>query len=77
MEETFMTDRDQQLRDRAYKIWEDEGRPEGSHEDHWQRAQDEHALTEQESEDVTETNQQADDPVALSKGKPKPATGKQ
>jgi hypothetical protein len=33
-----MDDREQQQRERAYKIWEDEGRLEGAHEEHWQRA---------------------------------------
>ena len=55
-----MDDREQQLRERAYKIWEDEGRPAGAHEDHWRRAQNQHELTEQESEDVIKVNQEAD-----------------
>ena len=29
------------LRDRAYQLWEQEGRPEGRHEDHWRQASDE------------------------------------
>lgn len=29
-----MNEKEQQQRERAYKIWEDEGRPEGAHEDH-------------------------------------------
>ena len=28
-------------RERAYEIWEAEGRPHGQHDDHWRRAQDE------------------------------------
>ncbi|WP_173088183.1 DUF2934 domain-containing protein [Devosia sp. 1635] len=28
-------------RDRAYQLWEQEGRPEGRHEDHWRQASDE------------------------------------
>ncbi|KAA0968890.1 DUF2934 domain-containing protein [Aureimonas fodinaquatilis] len=55
-----MDDREQQRRERAYKIWEDEGRPTGAHEDHWKRAHDPHELTEQESEDVIKVNQEAD-----------------
>ncbi|MDH4439098.1 MAG: DUF2934 domain-containing protein [Rhizobium sp.] len=54
-----MDDREQLRRERAYKIWEDEGRPEGAHDDHWKRAEDQHELTEQESEDVTKVNQEA------------------
>jgi hypothetical protein len=29
---------DDAIRARAYQIWEEEGRPEGRHELHWQRA---------------------------------------
>lgn len=31
-------DKDEQIRAHAYKLWDDEGRPEGRHEDHWSRA---------------------------------------
>jgi hypothetical protein len=33
------TDRDEQLRQRAYRIWESEGRPEGMQSQHWARAE--------------------------------------
>lgn len=59
-----MDDNEQQRRERAYKIWEEEGRPEGAHEDHWRRAGKQHELTEQQSEDVTKVNQQLDDKFA-------------
>jgi DNA-binding protein H-NS len=36
-----MTTRDDQIRQRAYAIWEREGRPDGRHEEHWQRAVEE------------------------------------
>jgi hypothetical protein len=32
-------DREEQIRQRAYRIWEREGRSEGSHEAHWQQAE--------------------------------------
>ena len=32
------TETEAAIRARAHQIWEDEGRPEGRHEDHWQRA---------------------------------------
>ena len=32
-------DKDEQIRTHAYKLWEDEGRPEGRHDDHWSRAE--------------------------------------
>ena len=33
-----MDDNDERVHDRAYAIWEDEGRPHGRHETHWHRA---------------------------------------
>ena len=33
-----MTDREHQIRERAYSIWEAEGYPHGRAEDHWHRA---------------------------------------
>lgn len=59
-----MDDREKQRRERAYKIWEDEGRQDGAHEDHWKRADDQHQLAEQESDNVTKVNQEADDQFA-------------
>ena len=59
-----MVDKEQQQRERAYKIWEDEGRPEGSQDEHWRRAEEQHEGAEQESEDGTKVNQQADDRFA-------------
>lgn len=40
------TDRDEQLRRRAYRIWEAEGRPDGMEADHWARAEREMAAEE-------------------------------
>ena len=31
-------DREQRIRDHAHRLWEQEGRPEGRHEDHWRQA---------------------------------------
>lgn len=42
-----MADREQKIRERANQIWEEEGRPEGSHEEHWRRAEEEIAASEQ------------------------------
>ena len=27
------------IRDRAYQLWEDQGKPEGKHEEHWHQAE--------------------------------------
>lgn len=59
-----MSDREQEQRERAYKIWEDEGRPDGAHDDHWKRAERPDDLADQESDDVTKVNQRADDEFA-------------
>ncbi|NTF46596.1 hypothetical protein A6U86_32810 [Rhizobium sp. AC27/96] len=39
-------------RERAYRIWEQEGRPEGRHLDHWQKAEDQHEATEKEADEA-------------------------
>lgn len=39
-------------RERAYRLWEQEGRPEGRHLDHWQRAEDQHEETEKEADEA-------------------------
>lgn len=54
-------DKVQERRERAYRIWEDEGRPDGMHEDHWQRAEDQHADTKRQADEVIEANQHASD----------------
>ncbi|MGV2102379.1 MULTISPECIES: DUF2934 domain-containing protein [unclassified Rhizobium] len=67
-----MNDKDQKRRERAYKIWEDEGRPEGADLDHWQRAEDQHEATEAEvAAEVTGENPAASAPE-LGKDKPSP-----
>lgn len=35
-----MDDIEKRIRDRAYKLWEEEGRPEGRQEAHWQMARE-------------------------------------
>ncbi len=39
------TGQDDRVRRRAHEIWEQEGRPEGRHEEHWRRALDEVSRT--------------------------------
>jgi hypothetical protein len=43
------SERSQRIRERAYQIWEEQGRPEGLHAQHWYAAEQE--LEEDESED--------------------------
>lgn len=56
-----MEDREQKQRERAYKIWEEEGRQEGRDLDHWHRAAEKHQADEDEAADVTQANQEADE----------------
>ena len=53
--------KEQEQRERAYRIWEDEGRPEGQHDDHWRRAEEQHEKAEQDAAEVTEANRHASD----------------
>lgn len=64
-------EREQQQRERAYKIWESEGRPESQHEDHWRRAQEQSGESEQQAADITEANQDASDKFNGSNNTPK------
>ena len=41
MDETDKTDIEQRIRERAYALWEAEGRPEGRSEEYWHRASEE------------------------------------
>lgn len=54
-----MDDREQARRERAYRIWEKEGRPEGRHLDHWVRADEDGEAVETEVAEVTDANQAA------------------
>lgn len=47
-----MDNNEEKHRERAYRIWEEEGRPEGRHLDHWQRAEDQHEGTEKEADEA-------------------------
>jgi len=52
-------DTENDRRDRAYKIWEDEGRPEGKHDDHWKRAGEGQQVSEEEAAEITRANEEA------------------
>jgi hypothetical protein len=58
-------DREQEQRDRAYKMWEEEGRPTGKHDEHWARAGQESNLPAREADETTEANQAADERFAV------------
>ena len=42
-----MADRDDLIRERAYRIWQERGQQEGSHDEHWSSAEQEHAEAEE------------------------------
>lgn len=46
-----MTDDEDQQRKRAYRLWEQEGRPHGRDLEHWHRAQEQHESTEHSEEE--------------------------
>jgi peptidoglycan hydrolase CwlO-like protein len=56
-----MVTKEEKVRQLAYKIWEEEGRKTGLHNDHWLRAEKEHELTEQQAEEATKANEQIDE----------------
>ena len=58
-----MNDNEQRQRERAYQIWEQEGRQ-------WHRAAKPDDLTDQQAEDVTKVNQDADKQFAQDDGAP-------
>jgi Protein of unknown function (DUF2934) len=43
--------REQAIRERAYAIWEEEGRPDGRDLDHWRRAEEEIGLADEVAKD--------------------------
>jgi len=47
----MVRDRDQRVRERAYRIWEEEGQPEGRQEEHWRRAETE--ISEEEAQSIS------------------------
>ncbi|OCJ03724.1 hypothetical protein A6U87_17455 [Rhizobium sp. AC44/96] len=49
-----MNDREKAIRERAYSIWEREGRPEDRHTDHWLQAEHEigHSADQLEGDDL-------------------------
>lgn len=46
MREDTMDEREHSIRERAYRLWEEEGRPEGRTEDHWFQAKEMVAIEE-------------------------------
>lgn len=65
-------DREHQVRQRAYALWESEGRPEGRHEEHWHRA---HGESAQDAPDAAE-EASAPQAAAAPETKPKAARRK-
>jgi hypothetical protein len=67
-------DRQERIRRRAHEIWEREGRPDGQHEAHWQKAAQE---LESETDNGTPSLQETiTETVAVAAGMPPASTGK-
>jgi len=58
----MQSDRQARIRERAYHIWVEEGRSEGRHDEHWQRAERE----------IAEEEARAGDEVAAPPRRPRP-----
>lgn len=67
-------DRDQEQRERAYRIWEEEGRPSDKHQEHWERAGRASPTTPGEADDVTKANEAANAEFAGNEEKGKAGT---
>ena len=61
-------DEEQAIRERAYFMWESEGRPEGRAMNHWQRASDEMPFVD--AEKVLDSRSDANIPAMLTKEVP-------
>ncbi len=59
--------REQHIRERAHAIWEQEGRPEGRHDEHWQQASREIG---EAADHVPRANDGQDRPGLLEEGLP-------
>jgi len=64
-------DRDEQIRKRAHAIWEQEGRPSGSHDRHWQQAESEIAKAGKKPAAATKPKAAAKPKAAKAPAKPK------
>lgn len=62
-------DREQRIQERAYAIWEAEGRPEGREREHWQQAQ--HEVTASQASPAADSS-----PTASPVKKPRKQTTK-
>lgn len=58
-------DREGRIRERAYRLWQDEGEPHGKHDTHWQQAESEFAG---EQPDATPEPQDGSDTPAVTSG---------
>ena len=57
-------DREGQIRERAYRLWQDEGEPHGKHDEHWHRAQQE--FPGEQPSDTPEPQDGSDTPAVTS-----------
>ena len=48
-------EREQKIRDRAYRIWQDEGQPEGREQAHWAQAEQEHGAGDDVATDLADS----------------------
>ena len=66
-----MSDREDRIRQKAYALWEADGRPEGRHEDHWVQAREIVAQEEAGAEPIDSLPLATDTPLPAAPAKPK------
>ena len=59
---------DEEVRFRAYQIWDEEGRPEGRDKEHWQRASDEATIARGDARDAADADLARDPGIGNSSG---------
>ncbi|WP_163267708.1 DUF2934 domain-containing protein [Chelativorans alearense] len=71
------SDREEQVRRRAYELWEMEGRPEGRHREHWERAAREMAMEKDGSAEDAEIPEEMPQDFPQARGRSEAAGGRQ
>lgn len=69
-------DREQRIRERAYALWEEAGRPEGEDLSHWVAAFEEVGTTSEDEASITENTSVLGEPGSASANGSKPKTAR-
>ena len=69
-------DKDDKIKVRAHQIWEEEGHPEGRHDEHWHRAEQEHVGMMGDGTEEQNLDQAGDPAARITEDEVKDAFGK-